>query len=33
VATRAYRLEYAPAHVGGTAFEEEEEEEFGPNPY
>ena len=31
VATRAYYLEYAPVHVGGTTFEEEEE--FGPDPY
>jgi hypothetical protein len=32
VATRAYYLEYLPVHVGGTAFEEKEEE-FGPDPY
>ena len=31
VSTRAYYLEYAPVHVGGTTFEEEEE--FGPDPY
>jgi hypothetical protein len=31
VATRAYYLEYVPGHVGGAAFEEEEE--FGPDPY
>jgi hypothetical protein len=31
VATRSYYyLEYAPVHVGGNAFEEEE---FGPEPY
>ncbi len=30
IATRAYCLEYALVHVGGTAFEEEE---FGPDPY
>jgi len=29
IATRAYHLEYAPAHMGGAAFEDE----FGPDPY
>jgi hypothetical protein len=33
VATRAYYLEYAPVHVVGAAFEFEEQEEFGPDPY
>ena len=33
VATRAYYyLEYPSVHAGGAAFEDEEEE-FGPNPY
>jgi hypothetical protein len=32
VATRSYQLEHAPVDVGGIAFEEEEEE-FGPDPY
>ena len=34
VATRAYHyyLEYPPVHAGGAAFENEEEE-FGPDPY
>ena len=32
VAARSYNyLEYAPVHVSGSAFEEEEE--FGPDPY
>jgi hypothetical protein len=31
VATRSYYLEYAPVHVSGAGFAEEEE--FGPDPY